>query len=517
MTPVEKSTSSALDPHIVVRFRKLIIRPHAPGLRFELSSAAFLFRSAFSPTVLSPHYPMKIPFLPFSKVCWTLGLALCGALASPQLFALPTIYTVGDSTVQVYTSGFYPRTGWGSILHFFFDPTKVTVVDKAVGGTSAKSFYDSFWATVRDGLKPGDYVTIGFGINDAAADAARHTVPFTTFEDYLTLFVNETKAKGAIPIIVSTQNRNAWASLNPPTIYPAYHDYPVASRQLAASLNVPLVDLDLRCTALLQSFGPIYSTYFLYNHYLPGDWPNYPNGNADDVHFQEMGAIEMAKLFVEGIRNLSGDANVSKLIPFLTPTFKVTFTSNNPSAGLVTRTEFFPAGITVTAGAWPYAGYTFTGWSGGLTGTDPTTTFVMGTTAKSITATFAGSTPVYPAESGVVAGTGTVKETTNGGFHGSAYINFPASGGSLTFNNVNGGRGGRRLLRFRYALGATTARTGQIVINGVTSAITFPSTGAFTTWNTFDVMATLTSGSTNTVQLQSTGSDLANIDELTVL
>jgi len=468
---------------------------------------------------------MKSSRLPFPKAPSNLGhlslmclaLALCGGFAPSRLSAVPTLYTVGDSTVQVYTAGYYPRTGWGSILHFFFDPSKVTVVDKAVGGTSSKSFYDSFWAPVRDSLKPGDYVTIGFGINDAAADAARHTVPFTTFKDYLTLFVNETKSKGAFPIIVSTQNRDSWSSINPPTIYPAYHDYPVASRQLAASLNVPLVDLDQRCTALLQSLGPIYSTYFLYNHYLPGDWPNYPNGNADDVHFQEMGAIEMAKLFVAGIRNLSGDANVSKLIPFLTPTFKVTFTSNNSAAGLVTRTEFFPAGITVTAKAWPYAGYTFTGWSGSITGSNPNTTFVMGTAAKSITASFAGSTTVYQAESGVLSGTGTVKESTNAGFHGSAYVNFPATGGSLTFNNVNGGKGGRRLLRFRYALGSAAARTGQIVINGVTSSITFNPTGAFTTWNTFDVMATLTSGTTNTVQLNSTGNDLANIDELTVL
>lgn len=445
---------------------------------------------------------------------WSVFLfALLGAPA----FAVPTLYTIGDSTVQAYTSGYYPRAGWGSVLHHFFDSTKIAVVDKAVGGTSSKSFYDSFWAPVRDNLKAGDYVTIQFGINDSASDTARHTVPFTTFKDYLTLFVNETKAKGAIPILVSTQNRNSWASINPPTIYPAYHDYPVATRQLAGELNVPLIDLDQRCTSLLQSLGPIYSTYFLYNHYLPGEWANYPNGNADDVHFQEMGATEMAKLVVAGIRALSTDANVSKLIPFLTPTYKVTFTSNNGAAGLVTRTEFFPAGMTVTAKAWPWAGYTFTGWSGSLTGTNSNTTFVMGTSAKTITASFTGSAALYPAESATRAGAGTVLETTNAGYHGSGYVNFSTTDGTLTFNSVNGGRGGRRLLRFRYALGASAARTGQIVINGTASNITFNPTGAFTTWATFDVMATLNSGTGNTVQLKSTGSDLANIDEMTVL
>src|SRR4029077_12300347 len=116
----------------------------------------------------------------------------------------------------------------------------------------------------------------------------------------------------------------------------------------------------------------------------------------DDVHFQEMGAIEMAKLVVAGIRALSGDANVSKLIPFLKPTFKVTFNSNNAAAGLVTRTEFFPAGITVTAFVWPNAGFTFSNWTGSITGTKRNTTFVMGTAAKTITANFVsgGGAPI---------------------------------------------------------------------------------------------------------------------------
>jgi lysophospholipase L1-like esterase len=446
------------------------------------------------------------------------ALGLLGLANPDTASAAPTIYTVGDSTVQVYNAGYYPRAGWGSVLHFFVDPTKATVVDRAVGGTSSKSFYDSFWTPIKNGLKAGDYVTIQFGINDSAADVARHTVPFTTFKDYLTLFVNETKAKGAFPILVSTQNRNAWNATTPPTVYPAYHDYPVATRQLAGTLNVPLIDLDLMCTSLLQSVGPVYSTNFIYNHYQPGDWPNYPTGNSDDVHFQEMGAIEMAKLVVQGIRNLSGDTNVGKLIPFLTPTYKVTFNSSNAAAGLVTRTEFFPAGITVTAFVWPNAGFTFSNWSGGITGTKRNTTFVMGTAARTITANFTGgsSATTYPAENAVLTGTGTVTETSNAGFHGTAYVNFPATGGTATFNNVSGGAGGARTLVIRFANGTTAARTGQLVVNGTTTSITFNPTGAWTTWVTQNVAITLNSGTGNTIQLKSNGGDLGNIDEITV-
>ncbi len=446
-----------------------------------------------------------------------LSVGLAGGFFQTRAEAVPTIYTIGDSTVQIYTAGYYPRTGWGQVLPFFFDSTKVAVVDKGAGGTSSKSYYDTQWAAVKALLKAGDYVTIGFGINDSAADTARHTVPFTTFEDYLTLFVNETKAKGAFPIIVATQPRNAWNATTPPTVYAAYHDYPVASRQLAAALAVPLIDLDQRGIALMQSVGQVYSTNFMYNHYLAGEWANYPTGNSDDVHFQEMGAIELAKMVVAGIRSLSGDANVSKLIPFLTPTYKVTFNTNNSAAGLVTRTEYFPAGITVTAYVWPNAGYSFVNWSGAITGTKRNTTFVMGTAAKTITATFSGGAITYAAESGALSGTGTVVESINAGFNGTGYINFPTTGGTLAFNSVNGGTGGTRTLRFRFALGGTASRTGQLVVNGTTTNITFNATGAFTTWLTLDVPATLTSGTTNTIQLKSNGADLANIDELTVL
>ncbi len=60
-------------------------------------------------------------------------------------------------------------------------------------------------------------------------------------------------------------------------------------------------------------------------------------------------------------------------------------------------------------------------------------------------------------------------------------------------------------------------RTGQLVVNGVSTSISFSPTGAFTTWATKDVSITLNSGTGNTIQLKSTGGDLANVDDITVL
>ncbi|MBN2611114.1 MAG: T9SS type A sorting domain-containing protein [Bacteroidales bacterium] len=275
------------------------------------------------------------------------------------------IFTIGDSTVQDYTPGYYPRKGWGQVLQAFFDST-VTVINKGVGGTSAKSFYNFFWAPVRDVLQPGDYVFIQFGINDANSDTARHTDPFTTFQGYLTRFIDEAKAKGAQPVLVATLRRNAWNADNPPTLYPAYHDYPVATRQLAQNLNIPLIDLDQMTRPLMESLGPDYTGDFMYMHLKPGEYPNYPNGAADDVHFQETGAIEMARLVVQAISNLGADTVVNKLIPHIKPMREVSASSNFPDGAILTRTASYPKGITVTMKAKVNTGYGFVEWQDSL-------------------------------------------------------------------------------------------------------------------------------------------------------
>lgn len=122
----------------------------------------------------------------------------------------------------------------------------------------------------------------------------------------------------------------------------------------------------------------------------------------------------------------------------------------------------------------------------------------------------------YPAEAGALAGSGTVRERTYGGWQGSGYVNFPVTGGALTLPAVNGKGGGTRTVRIRYANGAATARAGQMVVNGAVSTISFSPTGAWTTWGVKDVSVALAGGTANTLSLRSTGADLANIDTITV-
>lgn len=126
----------------------------------------------------------------------------------------------------------------------------------------------------------------------------------------------------------------------------------------------------------------------------------------------------------------------------------------------------------------------------------------------------AGST--YEAEYAPIAGTGAVYESIHAGYSGTGYVNLGATGCTVTFNNVNGNGGGTKSLGIRYALGATAARTVNLVVNGTTTTITFAPTGAWTTWVTMYVNITLNNNSTNTIQFATTGSDSGNIDEITV-
>ena len=75
---------------------------------------------------------------------------------------------------------------------------------------------------------------------------------------------------------------------------------------------------------------------------------------------------------------------------------------------------------------------------------------------------------------------------------------------------------GAGTLTICYALGITTSRTGQLVLNGVTNSITFNPSGSWTNWTTKVVNITLNSGTGNVIRFQSNGQDLANIDQITV-
>lgn len=357
---------------------------------------------------------------------------------------ISVVYLIGDSTVANYTSGYYPKTGWGQVLQSYFDETNVVIDNRAIGGTSAKSFYDSYWADVIKDVQPGDYVFVQFGINDANTDVARYSAPFTGFQDYLTLFVNETKAKGATCVLVATLRRNSWNNTTPETLYNAYHDYPVATRQLAVQLNTPLIDLDKATVPLLEPLGSLYTGNFMYMNLKPGEYPTYPTGQDDDVHFQRMGAIEMARLVVQGIKEeASSFPSMNLLVPSIKPVYDITVSQNNVAAGLVTRSQSFTSGTNITLKAYAFDGYLFKGWQStdGITlSTNPLFSYTTGNTTASFVGVFEEDPICPPMVLYTQVNDGVVEKTNKAIVNSGNKVVFsatPLSGGSWSWTGPN--------------------------------------------------------------------------------
>ena len=124
----------------------------------------------------------------------------------------------------------------------------------------------------------------------------------------------------------------------------------------------------------------------------------------------------------------------------------------------------------------------------------------------------------YQAEDALLTADCTV-DNNHVGYHGIGFVNAATNVGSgIEWDDLDAGGGGSCTLSFRYALGKPD-RTAALIVNGLISSVTFTQVdnGLFTNWVNKDVVATLNPGISNIIQLQSTGADLANMDELTVL
>ncbi len=82
--------------------------------------------------------------------------------------SLPTLWLVGDSTVRTGRGrGEGGQFGWGDPLENAFDQSQLNVVNRAMGGTGARTYRTGgFWQPVLDQIKRGDVVLIQFGHND---------------------------------------------------------------------------------------------------------------------------------------------------------------------------------------------------------------------------------------------------------------------------------------------------------------------------------------------------------------
>ncbi|QQT26970.1 rhamnogalacturonan acetylesterase [Sphingobacterium spiritivorum] len=221
-----------------------------------------------------------------------------------------TLYIIGDSTAANKTAKTYPETGWGMKLQELFNEQEVIVDNRALNGRSTASFKHDYntkshtvvnhWRLVLEKIKPGDYVFIEFGHNDEKIHKPTVGTSLEKFKANLTEYVEETRQKGAIPVLLTPIERRNWINGK---LVETHGGYPDATRAVAKQLNVPLIDMQIKTNSLLSRLGEEGSVS-LFNHLPPGH-ENYPKGIQDNTHLSPKGAEQLAKLVVDGIRELN--------------------------------------------------------------------------------------------------------------------------------------------------------------------------------------------------------------------
>ena len=153
---------------------------------------------------------------------------------------------VGDSTVT-------DEIGWGKgFLHRITSHS--TVVNAAKNGRSSKSYFaEGLW---RDALThPADYILIQFGHNDQPGKGPdRETDPATTYRQNLSRYVDEARAAGARPVIVTSLARRQFGPDG--KIASDLGAYVEAAKAVAADRRVTVVDLNAFSIVVLDRMGP---------------------------------------------------------------------------------------------------------------------------------------------------------------------------------------------------------------------------------------------------------------------
>jgi len=216
--------------------------------------------------------------------CFTL-LAVAPATAEEPKAAKLRIVLVGDSTVT-------DAAGWGKSFGELLT-AEAECINRARGGSSSKSFYDkNYWKQALE-QKPA-YVLIQFGHNDQPGKGPdRETEPQTTYRDYLARYIDDARAAGAKPILVTSLTRRIFGPDG--KIRSTLVPYVEAVKSLAAERKVPLVDLHARSIELVERIGPEKAKTFG----PPGrDDPT----KLDVTHLNADGAKATAPLIVEELK-----------------------------------------------------------------------------------------------------------------------------------------------------------------------------------------------------------------------
>ena len=250
-------------------------------------------------------------------------------LPAPANPALPSIILIGDSTVRNgrddgQGKGPAGQWGWGNPIAAWFDPAKVNLVNRAVGGLSSRTYLTSgHWEKTLALVKQGDIVLMQFGHNDAAPlnddKRARGTIRGTgnqseeidniltgkhetvhSYGWYLRKFIADARAKGATPVVVSPIPRKAWDEQG--KVKRNKGDYAGWAEEVARSEQAGFIDLNALAASRYDALGH------------DAVMNLFPLTNPDEhVHTNWAGAQLNAQLVVAGLKAL-GDKRIASYL-----------------------------------------------------------------------------------------------------------------------------------------------------------------------------------------------------------
>lgn len=254
----------------------------------------------------------------------------------------PVLFLVGNSTMRTGTmgNGDNGQWGWGYYMPDYFDTSKITVENHALGGMSTRTFYNQLWQDVLKGVQPGDWVIIELGHNDngpfdsgraratikgIGKDSLNVTIKETgkaetvySYGEYLRRYVDQVKAKGATPILMSLTPRCAWIDKDSTKVARVNETHGLWARQIAEEKGVPFVDLNKITADKFDRFGKdkVKTMFYL-----------------DRIHTSEFGARVNAESAVEGIRAAENLPLKDMLLPEVKDT--VTGSSRKPGCPIL--------------------------------------------------------------------------------------------------------------------------------------------------------------------------------------
>lgn len=209
------------------------------------------------------------------------------------------VYIAGDSTAQTYNyAKEYPQTGWGQVAADYFDQSKIEIVNRSIGGRSLKSYNnDGRLDRILTEMCPGDYVFIQFGHNDGSSKPER----YISVDDFKVLmeekYITEIQKRGGYPVILTPTPH--YSPDEDGKFSETIIDYSNAAREVAAKMNVPLIDIQKNAVEKWNTLGAdaVKKFYFINEK---NESVKYPDGTDDHTHFKEAGARQIAMLVADG-------------------------------------------------------------------------------------------------------------------------------------------------------------------------------------------------------------------------